>query len=150
MIPPVELVAPAACLLLAVVVGGLVRKHLHVLYRICGARAVKRRAGITRARRYRTRMREYRTGDDRGSRSWEWSGEVWCWWPVPYRLLRLFGHSGWLRRCVTVQLVWGRGRVLEREEAEIRRYLPSHNVQHTGRRRLEPQRRQWWRGKMAA
>jgi hypothetical protein len=141
-----ELIAGLASVLAIVVLVMLVREHLHVLYRATGARGVKRRAGITRARRFVTRMREYRSGKDRGSRSWEWNREIWCWLPVPYRLLRMVGHSGWLRRCVTVQLVWGRARVLEREEAEIRRWLPTHNVQHTGRRRLEPQpRRRFWK-----
>lgn len=135
----------------------LVRHHLHVVYRISGRGGVKRRCGITRARRYRVRMSEYRRGRDRGSRSWEWRREVWCWFPVPYRLLRLVGNDGWLRRCVTVQFVWGRDRVLVREEAEIKRVLaatkgvePTHNVQHTGRRQLAPQKCHWWRGKVAA
>lgn len=145
-----EQAATIAMVLAVVVLVGLVRKHLHVLYRITGAGRVKRRAGITRARRFRTRMREYRSGADRGSLCWEWNREVWCWWPVPYRLLRLFGHSGWLRRCVTVQLVWGRDRVEAREKAEIKRWRPTHNAQHTGRRRLVPQRRHWWSGKVAA
>lgn len=117
----------------------VVRQQLHVVYRIGGKRGVRLRCGITRARRFRTRMREYRKGKDRGSQSWLWQREVWCWLPLPYRLFRLFG-DGWGRRCVTVQFVWGRQRVLRIEEAEIRRVLPKWNVQHTGRRTLQKDR----------
>jgi hypothetical protein len=114
----------------------LVRHHLHVVYRISGRGGRRMRCGITRARRFSKRMREYRTGKDRSTFRYHWPREVWCWVPVPYRLCRLVRHDGWVRRCVTVQFVWGRERVLRVEEAEIRRCQPAHNVQHTRRERV--------------
>lgn len=117
---------------------GLTGHHLHLVYRISGKGGRRLRCGITRVRRYWTRMGEYRKGKDRGSNSWEWNREVWCWLPIPYRLHRLFG-DGWARRAVTVQLVWGRNRVLRVEQAEIERVVqeshgvePVYNRQHAG------------------